>query len=209
MELLDKLQWRYATKHFDANRKIRPEQVDELLKAANLAPTSYGLQPFSLVLIEDETMKTKLGPAAFNQPQVTEASHLFVFAVRADLSEQDVDEFVDRIVETRNISREDVADYEAVMKGSVNKLSPEQLFNWAARQAYISLGFLLGAGASQDIDICPMEGFDREKFDVILGLKNRGLASIVLAAAGYRSPDDPHQHHKKVRKSLEEFVVKF
>jgi nitroreductase/dihydropteridine reductase len=209
MELLDKLQWRYATKHFDANRKIRPEQVDDLLKAANLAPTSYGLQPFSLVLIEDETMKTKLGPAAFNQPQVTEASHLFVFAVRADLSEQDVDEFVDRIVETRNISREDVADYEAVMKGSVNKLSPEQLFNWAARQAYISLGFLLGAGASQDIDICPMEGFDREKFDVILGLKNRGLASIVLAAAGYRSPDDPHQHHKKVRKSLEEFVVKF
>jgi nitroreductase/dihydropteridine reductase len=209
MELLDKLQWRYATKHFDANRKIRPEQVDDLLKAANLAPTSYGLQPFSLVLIEDETMKTKLGPAAFNQPQVTEASHLFVFAVRADLSAQDVDEFVDRIVETRNISREDVADYEAVMKGSVNKLSPEQLFNWAARQAYISLGFLLGAGASQDIDICPMEGFDREKFDVILGLKNRGLASIVLAAAGYRSPDDPHQHHKKVRKSLEEFVVKF
>ncbi|WP_462317454.1 NAD(P)H-dependent oxidoreductase [Marinilabilia sp.] len=209
MELLDKFEWRYATKRFDTNRKLGPEQVNYLLKAANLAPSSYGIQPFAVAMIEDEDMKARLSPAAYNQPQVTEASHLFVFAVRTDVSEKDVDEFVERIVKTRKVSREDVAEYEAVMKGSINKRSPESRFNWASRQAYISLGFLLAAGATQDIDVCPMEGFNKQKFDEILGLTERGFSSIAMAAAGYRSAEDTTAQDKKVRKSLEEFIIKF
>jgi nitroreductase/dihydropteridine reductase len=209
MELLDKLQWRYATKSFDNERKLGPEQINNLLQAADLAPSSYGLQPFALVMVESDEVKEKLSPAAFNQPQITEASHLFIFAVRTDLSEKDVDEFVDRIVKTRDISRNDVADYEATMKGSINKRSPDQRFNWAARQAYISLGILLSAAAIQDIDACPMEGFSNQQVDEILGLKKKGFSSVAMVAAGYRSPRDTYQHHKKVRKSLDEFVIKF
>lgn len=209
MELLDKLQWRYATKGFDKERKLGPEQVNNLLQAADLAPSSYGLQPFALALVESDEVKKKLSPAAFNQPQVTEASHLFIFAVRTDLSEKDVDEFVDRIVETRGISKEDVADYEATMKGSIKKRTPEQRFNWAARQAYISLGVLLSAAAIQDIDACPMEGFSNQQFDEILRLKEKGFSSVAMVAAGYRSPEDASQHYKKVRKSLDEFAIKF
>jgi len=209
MELLDKLEWRYATNRFDSNRKLGPEQVNYLLKAADLAPSSYGLQPFALALVEDKDMKAILSPAAYNQPQVTEASHLFIFAVRTDLSEKDVDEFVERMVKIRNIERKEVAEDEAVMKGSIGKRSAESRFNWASRQAYISLGFLLAAGATQDIDVCPMEGFNKQQFDEILGLKERGFSSIAMAAAGYRSADDETANHKKVRKSLEEFVIKF
>ena len=190
MELLDKLKWRYATKGFDKERRLGPEQVNNLLQAADLAPSSYGLQPFSLVLIESNEIKKKLSPAAFNQPQVTAASHLFIFAVRNELSEKDVNDFVDRIVKTRGISKDEVADYEATMKGSINKRTPEQRFNWAARQAYISLGILLSAAAIQDIDACPMEGFNNKQFDEILGLKEKGFSSVAMIAAGYRSTED-------------------
>ncbi|WP_016778745.1 NAD(P)H-dependent oxidoreductase [Anaerophaga thermohalophila] len=207
MELLNKLQWRYATKRFDKNRKLNSEQVNNLLQAANLAPSSFGLQPFAIVMVDDEKIKEKLSPAGFNQPQITEASHLFIFAVRTDLSDKDVDEFVERIVKTRDIVKEDIADYEKTMKSSINKRTPEQRFNWAARQAYISLGFLLSAAAMQDIDACPMEGFSNERFDEILGLKEKGFSSVAMAAAGYRSPDDAYQQNRKVRKSLDEFVI--
>ncbi len=209
MELLNQLKWRYATKRFDTSRKLDADQVNSLLEAANLAPSSFGIQPFALALVESDEMKSKLSPAAFNQPQVTEASHLFILAVRTDVSEQDVDQFVDRIVKTREITREEVADYEAAMKGSINKRSATERFNWAARQAYIALGTLLSAAAIQNIDACPMEGFSNEQFDEILGLKEKGFTSIAMAAVGYRSPQDAYQHHKKVRKSLNEFVMKF
>jgi nitroreductase/dihydropteridine reductase len=209
MKLLDKLQWRYATKRFDNDRKLGPEQINNLLQAADLAPSSYGIQPFALVMIESDEVKKKLSPAAFNQPQVTEASHLFIFAVRTDLSEKDVDEFVDRIVKIRGISKDEVSGYEATMKGSIKNRTPEQRFNWAARQAYISLGVLLSAAAIQDIDTCPMEGFNNQQFDEILGLTEKGFSSVAMVAAGYRSPEDAYQHHKKVRKSLDEFVIKF
>ncbi|MFW5753791.1 MAG: NAD(P)H-dependent oxidoreductase [Marinilabiliaceae bacterium] len=209
MEYLHRFQWRYATKSFDKTRKPGPEQLNRLLQAADLAPSSYGLQPFSLILVEDEKMKEKLSPAAYHQPQVTEAPYLFVFAAKTDLSEKDVDEFVERIVKTWGVERPEIADYENAMKGSVNKRTPESRFNWAARQAYISLGFLLSAAAIEGLDACPMEGFSNEQFDKILGLKEKGLSSLAMMALGYRSPDDEFQHYKKVRKSLDEFVIRY
>lgn len=209
MEYLDKFQWRYATKSFDKNRKPGPEQLNRLLQAADLAPSSYGIQPFSLILVEDEKMKEKLSPAAFHQPQVTEAPYVFVFAARTDLSEKHIDEYVDRIAKTWEVERAQLSDYESAMKGSVNKRTPEQRFNWAARQAYISLGFLLTAASMEGIDACPMEGFSNDQYDEILGLKEKGLSSLAMTAVGYRSPEDDFQHYKKVRKSLDEFVIRY
>lgn len=209
MELLDKLKWRYATKRFDKSRKLGPEQLNKLLQAADLAPSSYGLQPFSLIVVENAEVKEKLSPAAFNQPQVTEASHVLIWAARTDLSEIHVEEFVDRISRTRGIDKEELNDDEATMKRSVKKRTPEQRFTWAARQAYISLGFLLSAAAFYEIDACPQEGFKNAKFDEILDLTQRGLSSVVLATIGYRSAEDPTQHLKKVRKSLDELVIKY
>ncbi|MGQ1889267.1 NAD(P)H-dependent oxidoreductase [Thermophagus sp. OGC60D27] len=209
MEYLKKLQWRYATKHFDKNRKLNSTQVEELLQAANLAPTSYGLQPFAIALIENEQIKEKLSLAAYNQPQVTEASHLFIFSARTNVTNSDVEEFVERVAKTRNIPTESLAEYDKVMKGSINNLTKEQQFQWAARQAYISLGMLLSAAALQGIDACPMEGFNKDQFDEILGLKEKGFSSVVMAAAGYRSPEDEYQNYKKVRKSIDELVIKY
>jgi nitroreductase/dihydropteridine reductase len=209
MELLDKLNWRYATKRFDKTRKVSAEKLNVLLQSADLAPSSYGLQPFSLIVVENDELKEKLSPAAFNQPQVTEASHVLIWAARTDLSEVHVDEFVDRIVKTRGIDKNKLADYEATMKNSINKRTPEQRFNWAARQAYISLGFVLSAAAISDIDACPQEGFNNDGFDEILHLKERGLSSVVMATIGYRSEEDPTQHYKKVRKTLDDLVIKF
>ena len=209
MEYLKKLQWRYATKRFDKSRKLNTNQVEILLQAANLAPTSYGLQPFSIAMVETDQIKEKLSPAAHNQPQVTEASHLFIFAVRNQLSGKDIDEYIDRIVKTRGIPHEAVTDFGNIMKGTINSLTPEQKFGWAARQAYISIGMLLSAAALQNIDACPMEGFINEQFDELLNLKEKGLSSVAMVAAGYRSPEDEHQHYKKVRKPLEEFVLKY
>lgn len=209
MEYLDKLQWRYATKRFDKDRKLDPDQVDRILQAANLAPSSYGLQPFSLILVENENVKEQLSQAAFHQPQVTESSHMVIFAARTDLLDKDVDEFVDRIVKARNIERESIAEYETIMKGSVAKRSVEQRFGWAARQAYISLGFLLSAAAMEGVDACPMEGFRNDEFDKILGLTEKGLSSVVMAGLGFRSSEDSSQNYKKVRKSLDEFVIKY
>ncbi len=209
MELLEKLNWRYATKRFDKSRKLGPEQLNTLLQAADLAPSSYGLQPFSLIVVENDAVKEKLSPAAYNQPQVTEASYVLIWAARTDLSEVHVEEYVERIARIRRISTEDLAENEKTMKNSVNKRTPEQRFNWAARQAYISLGFLLSAAAFYDIDACPQEGFKNAEFDKILGLEEKGLSSVVMATVGYRSEEDATQHQKKVRKTLDELVVKY
>lgn len=209
MEYLNKLQWRYATKRFDKSRKLNSTQVDNLLQAANLAPTSYGLQPFAIAMVTDDKVKEKLSPAAFNQPQVTEASHLFIFSARTDLTDRDVEQYIERIANTRGIPKESLADFDQTMKGTIKNLQPEQRFQWAARQAYISLGMLLSAAALQDIDACPMEGFNNDQFDEILGLKEKGFSTLAMVAAGYRSAEDEYQHYKKVRKSLDEFVINY
>lgn len=209
MEYLNKLQWRYATKRFDKSRKLNSTQVDNLLQAANLAPTSYGLQPFAIAMVTDDKVKEKLSPAAFNQPQVTEASHLFIYSARTDLTDRDVEQYIERIANTRGIPKESLADFDQTMKGTIKNLQPEQRFQWAARQAYISLGMLLSAAALQDIDACPMEGFNNDQFDEILGLKEKGFSTLAMVAAGYRSAEDEYQHYKKVRKSLDEFVINY
>lgn len=209
MNIIDKLKWRYATKQFDTTKKLPQKQVDLLLKTINLTASSYGLQPYSVLIIENEEIKTQLKEAAWYQSQVTDASHVILFAAKTNLSQSDIDEFIQRISKIRNTPIGALAEYEDMMKGFVNALTPEDAVIWATKQAYIALGQLLVTCAIESIDACPMEGFNKERFDEILSLKEKNLTSVVMVTVGYRSSEDQYQHLPKVRKDLDDLVIKY
>lgn len=204
---LQQLYWRYATKKFDPAKKLNEEQLDILLSAIQLAPTSYGIQPFKILVISDAALREELKVAAYGQAQVTDASHLLVFATYANFTETHIDEFAANIVETRGITLEDISGYVNDMKGTVKSQTQEQLQVWNAKQAYIALGFLLQTAALQNIDACPMEGFNATKFDEILGLSEKNLKSVVIATVGFRAEDDAFQFYKKVRKTKSDLFI--
>ena len=207
MSLLDKLKWRYATKKFDATKKLSAEQLDNLLEAIQLAPSSYGLQTYKVLVVEDEAIRKQLRDAAYGQTQLTDASQVLVFASETTIDEAMVNEFVDHIAEVRNIDRNYLTGYEQMMVGTVNSLPDEKKITWSHKQAYIALGFLLAAAAELEIDACPMEGFDAAKFDEILGLKEKGLTASVIAPIGFRAEDDDYAKLAKVRKSKEDLFI--
>ena len=207
MQLLDDLRWRYATKRFDADRKVSDEDLRKLEEAVNLAATSFGLQPFRLLVISDPEVKEQLRTASYNQPQLTECSHVFVFCSMTTMPPEQIDRYVDRIAEVRDVPREQLNDYANYMKGSVAGKSVESIKAWNQRQAYLGLGTLLAAAAQLRIDSCPMEGIDAGEYDRILGLTDKGLTATVIAPVGYRSEDDATQHYAKVRVPLEEMVL--
>jgi len=204
--VIEALSWRYATKKFDPARKIPQATWASLEKAAVLAPSSYGLQPWKFVVVTDPAVRTKLRAAAYDQPQITDASHLVVFCRRKPMGAPDVERFVDRIVEVRKVARESLAGFRDAMLGSVTGRTPEQGDVWAGRQLYIALGMFLASAAMMGVDTCPMEGFEPAKFDEILGLPALGYAATVLATAGYRAADDPIASAAKVRWTVEEAV---
>ncbi len=206
MALLEQLNKRYATKKFDASKKISPKDLSTLLEAIRLSASSYGLQAYKVVVVENEAIRKQLRAFAWDQAQITDASQLLVFAYESNFDETGVDRFVQNIAETRNIDASSLSGYSEMMKGSL-KRPKEQLHNWLARQPYIALGFGLVAAAQLNIDSCPMEGFDPDQFDEILGLKAKGLKSVVLLAVGYRSSEDGYQHLAKVRRSNEELFI--
>ncbi len=183
--ILEKLNWRYATKSYDASKKVSAEDWETLETALTLAPSSFGLQPYKFIVISDPELREKLKPAAWGQPQITDASHLVVIAYKKVLTDADVEHFVDRITEVRGVPRETLTDYENIMKGSAKKAVDEGYIEvWNSRQAYIALGFLLQTAALLNIDATPMEGFDAAQFNEILGLTD--YSAVVLAAVGYR-----------------------
>ena len=208
MTIIEKLKWRYATKKFDSAKKISLETLNELLESTQLAPTSYGLQPFKILVIEDSKIREKLKIAAYGQPQITDASQLIVFARIKNYSVQHVEEYAQNIVNTRNIDPKVIEDFIKEIKGAVNSQTQEQLAVWNSKQCYLALGFLLFAAAEHQVDACPMEGFDAAKFDEILGLDEKNLSSVVIATIGYRSNDDDYQKQSKVRKSKEELFIR-
>jgi nitroreductase len=203
--LLGQLRWRYATKRFDPDRKIEPENWRTLEQALVHAPSSFGLQPWKFFVITDSALRARLKAASWNQAQISDASHLVVFAVRRDLGAADVDRYIARIAEVRGLPVEALEGFRNTMLGSLRRPA-EEVRAWAARQVYIALGFFLSAAAILGIDACPMEGFQPEKYDEILGLTGKGYAATVLAAAGYRSPDDPYLKLAKVRFRTEDVI---
>lgn len=202
------LNWRYATKKFDSSRKISEIELDQLLEAIQLSASAYGLQPYQVFVITNPGLREKLKPAAWNQSQITEASHLLVFANLTEIDKVYVDGYLDSIAETRNQTREDLSGLEKMLDNTVLKFSPEKKNQWATNQTYIALGNLLAAAANLKIDACPMEGFEALKFDEILGLKEKGLTTAVIATLGYRSSEDQQQHAKKVRKNKDKLFNK-
>jgi nitroreductase len=201
------LNWRYATKSFDPNKKLTTHQLADLLNAIQLAPSSYGLQPYQIIVVSNQKIKETLKDAAYNQPQLADASQVLVFARTKNYTTAHVDEFAKNIIEIRGGSLEDIKGYVDTMKGTVESRTQDELAVWNSKQAYIALGFLLESAALQEIDACPMEGFDTLKFDEILGLEAKNLASVVIATIGFRSDQDTSQHYKKVRKSQEDLFI--
>lgn len=204
---IDSLNWRYATKKFDNTKKVSQEDLNSLLEATTLSASSFGLQPYKIFVVENEEIRSKLKPHAWDQSQITDASHLIVLANQNSFGEELVEEYVDNVSETRGIPAEGLQGYADFMKSKLVPLSEDAKAIWTAKQTYIALGNLLSAAAVLKIDSCPMEGFDAAKFNDILGLTDKGLNTAVLVAVGYRSEEDETQHYKKVRKSKENLIT--
>lgn len=203
------MKWRYAVKLFDNTKKLTNEQVNLLKEIVNLAPTSSGLQPFKVLIIESDDIKTKLLAASYNQPQITTASHLFIFCANEMVDNNYADDYLNNIAETRGISRESIIGYEKMIKGVTSAPRSESKTNWAARQAYIALGTLTTSAALLGIDACPMEGFESEKYSEILNLKELNLKAFALVALGNRSENDKYSKLPKVRKPIDEIFLTF
>ncbi|SFJ94265.1 nitroreductase family protein [Celeribacter neptunius] len=205
---LDKLDWRYAAKKMDPNRPADEAKVAKIVDAIRMAPTSSGLQPFHLFVIRNADLRAKLRGAAFDQPQLTDGSHLLVFAAFDDYSDARIDAVVDQHAEERPGTREALETYYGTLKSMYLPRTAEENFDHAARQAYIALGFALAAAAELGVDTTPMEGFDPGQFDEILGLRDKGLKSAVILAIGTRDESgDWLAPLKKVRKPMRELVT--
>ena len=194
------LNWRYATKQFDATKKIASEDLETLKEAVQLSASSYGLQPYKILIVQDDKVKAQLKEAGYNQSQFTDASAIFVFAHQTDFGAELVDSYIDLAADAKGVKPEDMEQYATLMKNSLLNLPQEAKSGWTARQAYIALGNLLSAAAAHKIDACPMEGFNADAFDEILNLKDTNLHAVAVVAVGYRHQDDSHQHDPKVRR---------
>ena len=199
MSLIQDLNWRYATKNMNGET-VSDEKLTAILKSTNLAATSYGLQPFTILVVSNTGIKAKLQEAAYGQTQVGSSSVLLVFAVPLKITTADVEGFINLVATTRSMPVEALDGYKGMILSTVGALPAEQQQIWSAKQAYIALGTALAAAAEQKVDACPMEGFDAVKFDEILGLTEKGLKSLVIMPVGYRSADDATAKYIKVRK---------
>ncbi|MFM7720107.1 MAG: nitroreductase family protein [Sediminibacterium sp.] len=208
MSLLDSLKWRYAVKRMNGN-KIPEATMNTILEATKLAPSSFGLTPYNIIVVEDEATRKKLQSHFYNQPQVGESSALVIFATWNSITEKEVGEYMQEIAEERGVPVESLNDFASYINGSIKNLTAEQLQIWAAKQTYIALGFTLVAAASEEIDATPMEGFKPDAVDEALGLKELGLHSAVAVTLGYRdAANDYLSGAKKVRRASEKLIIK-
>ena len=203
-KIIADLNWRYATKKFNPEMKISSEDFDTICESLRLVPSSYGLQPVKYIVVNDKSMREKLLPLAYNQPQITDASHLIVICSYRNISPNMVGEHLSLMSEIRNIPLEDLSKFGQNMDASFAKLSAEELCEWTAKQAYISLGHIMHTCANLRIDATPMEGFNKKSFDEALDLTSKNLQSVLLLAVGYRSSEDNLARLAKVRKSTDD-----
>ena len=208
-ELLKKLQWRYATKKMDSAKAVPDEKVDRIVEAARLAATSSGLQPYEIIIVKSQAVREQMKPKAFGQSQITDGSHVLVFAAWDDYTPERINMMFDLHNTERNSKDEGWENYRKMLLGSYPTRGAEVNFQHAAKQAYIGLGTALIAAAFEEVDATPMEGFDPAGIDEVLGLKARGLRSAVILALGYRdTAQDWLVSLKKVRRSGTKFVTK-
>ncbi len=200
-QLIEDLKWRYATKKFNPDKLISSKDFKVLQDVLTLVPTSNGLQPFKFLVVKDKALREKLKEKSFHQPQITDASHLIVMCSFLDLNESHIDSYISLNAGEREIAEEKLQRFSSHLKKTVAEQSIEEKASSNEKQVYIALGHLLHAAAQMRIDSSPMEGFEPEGYDEILGLSAKNLRAIVVCALGYRADDDTYQHMKKVRKS--------
>ena len=206
-DLLNSLKWRYATKKYDATRKVSEADLATIKEAVRLSVSSMGLQPYKILVIENPEIREKLKAAAYNQTPITEASQLFVFANEVNVGEKQIEGYLSNIAQERQIPKESLQGFSDMLYGTINGFSEEGRNTWTAKQTYIALSTLIAAAATLQIDATPMEGFNAAQFNEILGLDQLGLNAAVIATIGYRHEEDATQHFKKVRKSHDDLFI--
>ncbi|QQQ29635.1 NAD(P)H-dependent oxidoreductase [Chryseobacterium indoltheticum] len=209
MSLIEDLNWRHAVKAYDPEKKVSQEDLNKILEAARLAPTSSGLQPFRIIVVENQELKNKMMKGALNPEVMRDSSHVLVFAAWDSYSNEKIDKVYDYTTDERDLPRGRFGSYTDKIKELYGAQTPEQHFAHTARQTYIALGLAMAQAAELKVDSTPAEGFSNEVVDEILGLKELGLKSVSLLYLGYRDQDnDWMASMKKVRIPMEEFIIK-
>ncbi|MFV8271210.1 NAD(P)H-dependent oxidoreductase [Flavobacterium sp. GT2N3] len=204
---LENQNWRYATKKFDATKKITAEDLDTLKEAIRLSVSSYGLQPYKIIIVENPELRAQLQRAAYGQSQIVDASLVIVFANEINFGEEEIINFSKNMSETRGIPIESMQGYVEYIKSNITGLPEETRNIWSSKQTYLALGNLLNVAAELKIDATPMEGFIPAQVNELLGLDALGLNATLIATLGYRHDEDATQHYKKVRKSNEDLFI--
>ncbi|MGJ8661343.1 MAG: NAD(P)H-dependent oxidoreductase [Bacteroidota bacterium] len=202
--IIEALNWRYAVKKYDASKKISDSDLEVLKESIRLAPTAFGLQSFSVLIIENPEIRAQLQVASYGQTQVVDASHLFVFAAHKSVSDVAVDSYMTNVANTRKLQIEQTHGFGNHIKQSVSPMNADEISDWNTKQTYLALGQLLQTAAEMRIDSTPMEGFDAERVNEILNLDALDMKVSVICALGYRSTDDKNQFQAKVRKHADD-----
>lgn len=209
MNIIESLNWRYATKKFDTQKPIPEEIISKLVEAISLSPSSYGMQPYKIITVRNKDLIQKLAQASYGQINVATASHLIIFAVPTNINNDFVNSYIENISKIRQIDINSLMSFREMLENYIAGKSNDAILKWASEQCYIALGNLLTVCAVEKIDSCPMGGFQPEKFDEILNLNKKNLKSIVFATLGYRASDDKYATLNKVRKPINEILIEY
>lgn len=206
-DVLERLKWRYATKKFDASKRLSEEKLSILKESFNLTATSYGLQPLKMVILSNPDLKKLLVPITMDQDQVENASHVLVICTETKIDSDYIKDHFNLVVKIRSTPREILSSFEEYLVSSFSDKQSDELNIWSTNQAYLALGNLLTVCAIEKIDACPIEGFDPGKYDELLQLNEKGLQSVIVLAVGYRAEDDLFSGFDKVRKGVDEVII--
>ena len=207
MNIIESLNWRYATKKFDSNRKLTENQINTLKTAFNLTASSYGLQPIKLVVISNQDIKNSLLESSMNQQQVIQCSHLLIICIESNINKSYIESYFKRVIDIRKTDPLVLESFKESIINEFNDMSNTSIINWSINQAYLALGNLMTVCSVEGIDSCPMEGFLPEKYDEILDLKSKNLKSVLVMPVGYRSVNDQFSSFKKVRKDINDNTI--
>lgn len=207
MNIINSLEWRYAIKKFDSAKKLSNQQIETLKKAFNLTPTSFGLQPIKMIVIQNKELQEKFVELSYNQRQVADASHLLIICIKNDTTAEDINSYFNLEKETRNIEESTISGFRKQLLEMYENKTVEERNLSAIYQTYIALGNLMTVCALEKIDACPIEGFIPEKVDELLNLKELNLSSVLMLPVGFRDENDIMSTMKKVRKPLSEMII--
>lgn len=207
MSIIEALKWRSAIKKFDPTKTVSNEDVEQLIEAGNLTATSGGLQPFKIIVVQNQAIQDQLVPASYGQHQVADASHVLVFAIETPIDEGIVDRYIQRASEVRNQDVKSLEGYSTSMKGYISTMDDSTKQAWAKSQSFIAMGSVLAMAAELKVDSCPMEGIVPQQYIEILGLSSENLLPVAALPIGYRSSEDVYSKMDKVRKTRENFVL--